>query len=178
MSAFDKFKQNIRLKYFFADDKEAEHLLDPYNPSLYIISKWQPPAACSNIKNRISDFQTLLSSTRKDIIKNTRPFTNLSTSQLHLLDWLKDNPDFIVLDTDTNCEPAIMERSKYIKAIFDQHLLNSNNYTELAKLEAKNMRDKFTYKFNELLQFEHVNDLSDQERIIFQQEFQSMTRTL
>ena len=63
-----------------------------------------------------------------------------------------------------------MERIEYTKAIFDQHLLNSENYTKLTKLEAHNMREELTYEINELLQFDHVNDLSDQERIFFKED--------
>ena len=100
--AFVRFQRDVRLRYFFADGIEKEDPLDPFNPSLYIPSDWSPPLANNDIETRISSFHKLLASTRNDIIRNTHSSTNLTPSQLFLLDWLKDNPKFIILDTDKN----------------------------------------------------------------------------
>ena len=119
--AFERFTRDIRLRYFFTDNEEED-----FNPSLYIKSEWKPPIASNDIEVRISKFQKLLASTRKEILRNTYSSSNLNPSQLYLLDWLKDNPKFIILDTDKNLGPSIIEREDYIKAMLEQHLLTSN----------------------------------------------------
>ena len=76
------FQRNVRLRYFFADDEERED----FNPSLYIPSDWIPPPARNDIKTRITDFHNLLASIRRDILRNTHYSTNITPSQLYLLD--------------------------------------------------------------------------------------------
>ena len=94
----------------FTDEEERED----FNPSLYIPSDWISHLASNGIKTRITDFHNLLASTRRDILCSTHSSTNLTPSQLYPLDWLKDHPKFIILNTDKNIGPAIMEREKYI----------------------------------------------------------------
>ena len=162
--SFERFKRDIRLRYFFAGGEEEENPTNPFNPSLYIKSDWEPPVACSEIEARINTFQKVLTSTRNAILQNTHPSTNLTPSQLYLLDWLKDHPKYIILDTDKNLGPAIMEREKYIEAMLEQHLLKGDNYKQLTKDETHNSREEFDFELTENFQFEHVNDLTDHER--------------
>ena len=162
--AFDRFRHDIRLKYFFADDKEIPRA---FNPQLYIKSDWSPPRACTSIEKRISDFQKDLSFIRSDILKNTRPSSNLTKSQLCLLQLLHNNPDFIVLDTDKNLGPSIMERRDYTTYMLDQHLLKGNNYSDLTQQEAMKVMAEFTDELAEIVNFDHVNDLTDKEVTFF-----------
>ena len=60
-----------------------------------------------------------------------------------------------------------MEREKYIKAMLDQHLLNTKNYTQLTSNEAIAMHEDFAFELTEILKFEHRNDLSLQEKKFF-----------
>ena len=163
--AFARFTRNVRLRYFFVDSEDIEDTQDPFNPNLYIKSDWQPPVASNGIEVRINEFHNLLASTRKNILHNTHSSRTLTPSQIHLLDWLKNNPKFIVLDTDKNLGPAIMEREEYIRAMLDQHLLKTKNYTQLTKEEASALLEEFAYELTEILQFEHRDDLSYQEMI-------------
>ena len=155
------------MKYFFAENGSPEESLNEFNPDLYIRSDWEPPTAGSNIENRISDFHKLLSSTREKILKNIRPSSNLTEAQLYLLDWLKDNPDFIVLENHKKLGPAIMNRTTYIKNMLDQHLLNSKNQRELSKKEASTMMEDFAVELEETIKYEHVNELSYNKKAFF-----------
>ena len=161
--AFTRFTRDVRLRYFFADNEEKPDTLNPFNPHLYIKSDWEPPAADKGIEARIYEFHNLLASTRKSILRNTHSSQNLTPSQTYLLDWLKDNPKYIILDTDKNLGPAIMERENYIKEMLDQHLLNTKQYTKLSQSEATAMHEEFAFQLTEILKFEHRNDLSPQE---------------
>ena len=95
--AFERFRRDIRLRYFFAGNNE---LGPKFNPKLYIKYEWPPPFASSNIENRINELYNLLTSTCHNIIRNTHPSSNLSKHQHHLMNWLNKNPDFIVLNCD------------------------------------------------------------------------------
>ena len=64
-ASFAIFQRDIRLRSFFANGYEGEDSSEPFNPSLYIKSKWDPPLACYEIENRISAFNKLLASNPK-----------------------------------------------------------------------------------------------------------------
>ena len=69
-----------------------------------------------------------------------------------------------------------MERDEYIEAMLEQHLLKGDNYQQLTKDEAHNSREEFEFELTEILQFEHVNDLTEHERTYFERGYQCMNR--
>ena len=48
-----------------------------------------------------------------------------------------------------------------------QHLLNKDNYAILSKIQAYNLMEEFTLKVSELIKFDHVNDLTNVEKMFF-----------
>jgi hypothetical protein len=62
--------------------------------------------------------------------------TNLTPYQTKLLEGLRDSDDFIVLPTDKNLGPAILERAVYTKRAFDDHLNDEKTYLRLSSSEA------------------------------------------
>jgi hypothetical protein len=87
-----------------------------YDPKLYIKSQdYKPDEASHQIKNAINAFeQSLLTLVRSNNATVTRKH-NLPASSRLLLKQLKSNNDFIILATDKNLGPAILERQVYIQ---------------------------------------------------------------
>ena len=72
---------------------------------------------CATIENRILDFHLHIFSTRNNILLNTRPSSNLSNPKFHQLGWLYSKSDVIILYTNKNLGPAIIERKGCTKAM-------------------------------------------------------------
>ena len=75
---------------------------------------------------------------RTSKINSLRKATNLSRHQKTLLTKLRQSDNFIILMTDKNLSPAIMEREEYIRHILDEHLQDGKGtYIPLTKEQAK-----------------------------------------
>ena len=61
-----------------------------------------------------------------------------------------------------------MEQNDYINYMIDQHLLKGNNYLELPQQDAMNIMSEFTDKLSDIVKFDHVNDLTDEEITLWQ----------
>ena len=57
--------------------------------------------------------------------------SNLLPNQEAALKWLSSQSDIAVLSADKNLGPVIMERSKYIKLAFKDHLSDASTYRRL-----------------------------------------------
>jgi len=63
---------------------------------------------------------------------NLTPYPQLRALHIH-----KTNPEFIIVPTDENLGPAILNKQKYISQILQEHLL-TEDYTQLQPNEAHN----------------------------------------
>ena len=133
----DRFTRDIRLKYAFAGEDEFEIESNTYNKKLYIKSDWKPPKATPDIENRIQKFKELLTSIRNSINRNTKTSTNLTAIQQDLLFAIQANSNFVILITDKNLGPAIMEKAIYIERMLKEHLCDGQTYKNLTCLEAE-----------------------------------------
>ena len=78
------------------------------------------------------------------------------------------NPGFIIMDTDENLRPAIMEREKYIHIVLTEHLLNKNKtYLQISKERAKEILDNFAKELHNLISFDHGRDIDDDLKVYF-----------
>ena len=82
----------------------------------------------------------------------------LLRQQENALTWLTDHPEYIVLHTDKNLGPAIMERQKYLDLAWRDHLSDTNTYQRLSEDTANSHISKiiadihfFTTRFNKCL---------------------------
>ena len=82
----------------------------------------------------------------------------------------------MILDSDKNLGPCILERKSYIQSILKQHLLNKDNYARLTNIEASNLMEEFISEVSELIKFEHNNDLTEAERTFFSRGYEKMHR--
>ena len=103
-------------------------------PSLYIRSN--RPADRSEISTEFAVRLTAFEHCIEKVFTKRRSSTNLFKTQHAALKFLFNNPDIIVIKTDKNLGPAVLERSVYIKRAFDDHLSDSSTYRQLDKTTA------------------------------------------
>ena len=112
---FERFRKDFFTKIFFADeDQEA--------PPLFIRSKWEPPPSLIPIEARMATsffFQSLTSTFVKK-----RSCDNLTIFQKAAMRFLANNPNLLVIKTDKNWGLAVIERDRYVRLAYSNHLNN------------------------------------------------------
>ena len=58
-----------------------------------------------------------------------------------------------------------MEREAYIKAMLEQYLLVTKNYTQPIKEEDHILGEEFAFNLTKIINFEHINNLSRQKSL-------------
>ena len=102
---------DIRLQYFWTT--KAADSLEDYNPKLYIKSTWEPPKAHPDIEAGLHALHTDLDTQIRQQKCCQRRKHNLLPSSRKTIQELKNGTDFIILPTDKNLGPAILERHIY-----------------------------------------------------------------
>ena len=164
-------RRDIRLKYIFSEnDEDLTETEYDYNRKLYIKSKRAPPLAGDSTKARMTEFHSALESSRKVLQQRTKPATNIKPTVERLLSSVMVDKRLVILSTDKNPGPAVMERHLYIKTMLREHMMDSKNYRQLDSEEANNIRNKFREDIWSILQ-NYEGDLFFQEMIFFQKGF-------
>lgn len=177
--AMFRLRRDIRI-HFYHQQLEADNgptTTDPtydttYIPKLYIKSEWNPHSAPHHAELALERFDRALLSNI-----NNLPWTrryNLTPSQRHVLSELTKRDDLIILPTDKNLGPCVLERDTYINSVGQEHLLNESNYefipADQAKQQLAIQRNKFIACYNI-----HCDSLSTTaERVYFER---AMTST-
>ena len=129
----ERLANDIHLKYFWrhqlADNQS-------YNPKLYVKSTWQPPKASDHIETAIQKFKDDLTNQITTNKSRQRRSHNLLPSHRQLITTFKTNRDFIILPTDKNLGPAILERNIYKQRCLQDHLLDTTTYQQLSHEDA------------------------------------------
>ena len=74
-------------------------------------------------------------------VKHLKKASNLTRLQKLHINILCNNKDYIVLMSDKNLGPSIIEQKEYIKLALNEHLLQVETYTNLQKEEAYDFID-------------------------------------
>ena len=170
---FDRLTLDIRRKYFWRDKAPND---EDYNPKLYIPSDWEPPEATPEIELAIQNFRTTITKQVQHNLLGQRRQHNLSTPTRKLLRELADNKDFIIIPTDKNLGPAILERSIYKKRCLDDHLNDKATYRRLTPAEATNRLAYSERAFTKLIE-KHKNALPASDITYFTRCFKEHRRT-
>jgi hypothetical protein len=128
---FNRFQRTVRIRHQFAGLEKTNYIRKLYVP----VRDWMPETADPAIENSLETFEASL---RKLHIATQNPRLNkpnLPQAQLKRLGEIRDNPHIIVIPTDKNLGPAIMDKSDYIGHCLRDHLLNADNYSQLTKAE-------------------------------------------
>ena len=119
-------ERSLRLCCFFLSQQPTS---STYNPRMYIPSTWVPPHQFFPriLQHRIHNFSIAL---RQEFYP--RQITpNLSRHHRFALDTLRQQQTFLVVNCDKNLGPAIIERDRYIRLAFRDHLLDTSTYSNL-----------------------------------------------
>jgi len=148
-----RFRRDIYTKIVFAHEDD---IIEPNK--LFIRSDWKPDPSTVPIESRarISQFITTFAAQ----FHGFKISSNLTPLQQSRLTLLESSDDFIVIPTDKNLGPAIIERSEYISRALKDHLLDVNTYRQLSKTEAderidsvRSQIDNFIFVFNRQLSY-------------------------
>jgi hypothetical protein len=154
----------IRTKQYLKHNDKNN--ITPYIPQIYIkVQGWNPPPASLTIENRLTDFEKLISKTVHSQRQRSGNSYNLTPNQRQTLNKLKANANYIIMPTDKNLGPAIMNRNEYIKQCLTEHLLTSH-YRQLSNNMAMDrLNTTKTLLINNFHEYKH--QLSQAEVIYF-----------
>jgi hypothetical protein len=116
-----KLAYRIRTKNYLLTTNKTQG--ETYIPKLYIkLKNWNPPPASLTTEEHITLFEKKLREATR--INNLQSYTYTSLTPTHKLtrNELKHSTEFIILPTDKNLGPAIMNRYAYIKQVLTEHL--------------------------------------------------------
>ena len=185
--AYKKSQPNIKLcmkklaytlrnrQYMLDNSKKMTH---QYIPQLYVkLKNWNPPPANQIIEDQLMTFETLL---KGAITYNNKKLTsqsyhcNLTSIQQAALKELQQSKEFIILPTDKNLGPAILNYDDYVKQVLQEHLL-TDSYEQLTSTLAKNRlqhtRERLIQAFKD-----HKQSLTDAEVKFFTRSFKNQHR--
>lgn len=125
----DRFIRDSHTKFMFADDNTSTA------PKLFIRSNFTPDPGELNrdFVTRIGNFSEQLPS----MFKRTQARPNLMPFQQATLETLQLNDEVMIVKTDKNLGPAILEKPLYIKKALDNHLLDTKTYKQISESEAR-----------------------------------------
>lgn len=130
-----RFLRAIRLKRWIQENppQEPEPGDITYIPKLYVPSTFQPPALNDPNDNTELAIHTMYGNLEQvaRTLASRPHHTNLTPSQHYLLRELSSDRRFVIVPTDKNLGPAIMDRSIYIERAILDHLGNSQAYERL-----------------------------------------------
>ena len=105
----------VRLAYRHKDydDDDDEKEGESYNPKIYLHSAWDPPQVVEgNVEFWMMKFSNQLESIAEEIKSTVTKKGNLPPHLMKALRDIQEDKRFIVLLTDKNLGPAIMERAE------------------------------------------------------------------
>ena len=140
----DRLERDVRLRFlhsdFDDDDDSTDNPHDTYDPKIYVkLKKWEPdPCTIDEVEMELATFRTQFTT----LVANHKPApaSNLSKRQEKLLASLRMAKQFIIVPTDKNLGPAILERSQYMARCLSDHLLNTTTYRRLTLPESHTLR--------------------------------------
>jgi len=129
---------DIRTRVAIADFDNHD---SDYNPKLYVKSDtWTPDAAPPLVEDALRYFkEKLLHAT---LATRQRHQHNLRSQQRQLLQDLRASHKFIIVSTDKNLGPAILNRDTYKSRALQDHLLlvDQTSYRRLTPANAQSIR--------------------------------------
>ena len=175
-TTFDRIENDIRLRYFWATKGTTPcNVEEDYNPKLYIKSGWTPEEASPELENALQQFRTRTATTVKQNNATLKRKHNIPTRPRRLLQTLAKNPNFIILPTDKNLGPAIMERTEYKRRCLSDHLLDKHTYKRLTEAEAQMLLHGAEQAFKALVAT-HSDCLPESEKTFFKRSFEQSRR--
>lgn len=142
---FTRLREDVRRMYALRDAPDQ----GDYIQSLYIKSDWKFEQASDDIEEALVKFKQTITNKQEENIKRRRYKLrhNLTPGKWDLIQELRKNDKFIIVDGDKNLGPCILERDYYIYRGCQEHLGNTRNYKSLTKLQAYTIQKGLNYRF-------------------------------
>lgn len=123
-----RFLRDAYTKFFFSCDNNSTI------PKLFLRSDWCPKQheISAEFRARTNNFVKCL----KLQFKKKKSCINLLPHQHMALYYLRHQKDFIVLKSDKNLGPCVLERDTYIRRALSDHLSDTATYLELSSADA------------------------------------------
>ena len=145
-----RLTDDIRMKYFWLQHGGVDDGGD-FNKKLWKKSDFTPGEAAPEIEEAIQAFAQQTTIAVKQNLRKRKRAHNIPPTPRKLLRTLPDNKEFIVLPTDKNLGPAILERSVYLQRCLKDHLLDNKTYRQLSEQEADHRLAGAIYQFKLLV---------------------------
>ena len=140
------FRRDVRLKCTFAGNIQQQLT----SKKIYVKSDWQPKPGPPALENLLSLFETNLTCAHNKS-SFRKPATNLTTSQLSIMNTIKKDPTLIVLMCDKGLVPAVMVRTSYISEMLRQHLqCTYHTYRIMNDREAKSRLNAISIRISKI----------------------------
>ena len=142
-------ERSMKLRYFFL--KHGTPPIDlEYHPKLHVPSDFDPQDGSfpKILPGRILSFKIRI----KRLFKRKKSIPNLSKHHRHTLQYLRKQNDFIIANCDKNLGPAVIERDKYIRLAFRDHLSDSTTYERLSKNDAISFANESRYRIEKWIE--------------------------
>jgi len=155
-SCMKKLAYRVRTKQYLLDNNTINR--NYYIPQLYVkLQNWNPPPASATTKDRMTLFERRLREASRINTLLTHHFTSLNPLQRQTLKEFKNSREFIIIPTDENLGPAVLNRDDYISQVLKEHLLtttylklDSNTASYRILQTTKNLKNNFQ-KYKHLL---------------------------
>ena len=138
-----QLRRDVRRKAFFAISEDEPN--NNYNPKLHISSPWEPPRASNDIERRMDALEQKLEQIACENQRKKKQSSNITRKQWAMIKYLRQNDDFMIVPTDKNLGPAIIERSTYIERAWSEHLSDPNTYEVIPPCKLDALKSEMTY---------------------------------
>ena len=143
-------REDVRRKYAFTLSPPEDDG-DGYIPGLYHKSDYEFPAASKEIEASLDEFEAAVRSAQHNRKLGQRVRPNLSPTQWRLVQFLRKHNLYIVIASDKNLGPCILDRIAYIKRGCSEHLGNEQNYRIISENAAIHLLRGLLYKVEDFL---------------------------
>jgi hypothetical protein len=117
-----KLAYKVRTKHYLLTNDRTQQT--DYIPQLYIkLKNWFPPPAPLTTEDLMTVLEKNLHEASRINNQQNYNFTSLTPTQKTTLNEFKHSREFIILPTDKNLGPAVMNRDDYMTQVLKEHLL-------------------------------------------------------
>ena len=167
-----KLVKAVRTQHLLTTKKPAskDYIKQIYKPNPY----YKPPPASGELEYYLHSFTSKLETAIENSAKKKHN-GNLTKEQTTILHQLKNNPDFIIMPSDKNLGPAIMNRTAYIDKVLTEHLLTDSYEFLPTETAAKKLKTNRNYLLH--LYRNNKEHLTKAEQDYFERSFTETHRT-
>ena len=168
-TSFQRLTYSTRLKaWLLAERKKGMDMEREYIQKLHVKGNFQPPYADWLTEDRLSSYKLKVLQAYAALSRS--PKYNLNKLQRRLLTELREQRALLIINTDKNLGPAILDRNTYIMAVLSEHLTNEDIYQYLDKEEAHKLLTETQDAIKDAV-WDHLENMNDAEITYFERSF-------